>query len=331
MEPQITLLETCSALPLGEDNAVPDWVMLLPAGVSRGVDGRGPYNNDQPDAVVANSMQDGRPLPFDYNHQTVFAALQGQNSPASGWINKLENRDGAIWGQVEWTPKGHAALADKEYRFVSPAFKHDHKTGRVQKLVSSALVNSPNLRELPAIHAQLNALFPKTGDAKPMDEELRARLVAAYGLEANASMETIVAHAEKIRAAASGTLTTGAPDPAKYVPMAAFTELQTEVGVLRKAAASAHATGLVDAAATAGKLTPAMREWGLDYASTNPAGFEAWAAAAPAIVAPGTDTRLDGKDVLSTHASGLTPKELEVAANLGVSPEAYAATKKKAA
>lgn len=324
METQITFLAACSALPLGEDNAVPEWLMLIPAGVSQGVDGRGPYKLTQPEAVVASSLEGGRPLAFDYNHQTVFAALQGQESPASGWIDKLEVREGAIWGHVDWTERGRTAVAGREYRFVSPAFKHD-ADGTVTKLVSAGLVNAPNLRELPAINAQLSAIYHKTGDPKSMDEQQRARLAAAYGLPADTSAEALVAHAETNR-----TLATGAPDPAKYVPMTAFAELQEQVGALTKTAAQSQAAALVDAASTAGKLTPAMREWGLDYASQNPDGFGKWVAAAPVIVAPGSDPTLAAANAQETSVKTgvLTAQELAVCAQLGITSEAYIASKK---
>lgn len=327
MTTEVGFLETCSALLLGGDGDVPDWVMVLPAGTSRGVDGRGPYHLTDPAAVVASSMQPGRPLAFDYNHQTVFAALNGSPSPASGWIDQLDVRDGAIWAHVDWTKSGRAAVACKDYRFVSPTFLHN-KDGTITKLVSSALVNSPNLTELPAIASALRTASTQAlpnGDTTPMDKELQGRLAAAFGLPADTAVATLVTHAEKQKV----VLSTGVPDPAKFVPMAAFAELQQEVATLKSSAASTHATALVDGASAAGKLTPAMREWGLAYASSNPAGFETWLAAAPVIVAPGADPNLAGADADTQKDGALTAHELAVCANLGITPEAYQATKKK--
>ena len=329
MKPTVSFLAACSALQLGDDGAVPEWLMLLPPGTSRGVDGRGPYKLTQPDAVVASSLEGGRPLAFDYNHQTVFAALQGQESPASGWIDQLEVRDGAIWGHVDWTERGRTAVAGREYRFVSPAFKHD-ADGTVTKLVSAGLVNAPNLRELPAINAQLSAITPtQTGDPSHMDKELQARLAKAHGLGADASVEAIVTHAETQSAVA-----TGAPDPSKYVPMSAFEELQTTVAALQSTAASTHATNAVEGAAKAGKLTPAMREWGLAYASQDPAGFGKWLEAAPVIVAGGVDPNVAAAaaaEAGKVETGALNPTELAACAQLGITQEAYLASKQKAA
>jgi phage I-like protein len=330
MTHQVSFLEVCSILPNGENGAVPEWLMLLPAGVSRGVDGRGPYNLDRPAAVVAASMESGRPLAFDYNHQTVFASLQGQESPASGWIDQLDVRDGAIWGHIDWTERGRLAVASKEYRYVSPAFKHD-KAGRVERLVSAGLVNAPNLTELPAINAQLRAISAhhvQPGDSSPMDKLLQARLAAALGLASDVSVDAIVTHAE-----ANRTLATGAPDPSLYVPMAAFTELQTQVGTLRESASVAHASSLVNAASKAGKLTPAMRDWGLSYASQNPDGFGQWVAAAPVIVAGGIDPAVAAAaaEAGKIETGALTPAELAVCAQLAITPADYTASKQKAA
>lgn len=325
MKQPVSFLETCSALMLGDAGAVPDWLMMIPAGVSRGIDGRGPYNNDQPEAVVAASMEGGRPLAFDYNHQTVFAAVNGSPSPASGWIDKLEVRDGAVWGHVDWTDAGRAAVASREYRFISPAFKHD-KSGRVERLVSAGLVNAPNLRELPAINAQIGA---PSGDPIPMDKVLQARLAKALGLADDASVEAIVTHAETNR-----TVATGAPDPSQYVPMAAFAELQTTVAALQQNAASTHAAQAVDAATKAGKLTPALRDWGLSYASQNPTGFEQWVSAAPVIVAGGVDPNVAAAAAVEgekVETGALTPAEIAACSQLGISHDAYVATKKKAA
>jgi phage I-like protein len=326
MELPVTFLETASALMLGENGDVPEWLMVLPAGVSRGVDGRGPYKLDDPAAVVAASMEPGRPIVFDYNHQTVFASLQGQESPASGWIDKLDVRDGAIWAHVDWTKRGEAAVASKEYRYVSPAFLHE-ADGRVTKLVSTGLVNAPNLRELPAINAQLRAIS-HTGDPKPMDKELQARLAKALGLAMDASAETIVTHAET-----KGVIATGAPDPAKYVPIAAFNELQATVATMQQSASIAHATSLVEGASRAGKLVPALRGWGLEYASKDPAGFEAWVSAAPVVVAAGVDPAVAtaAAEAAKVATGALTPDEIAACAQLGISQEAYIANKQKAA
>jgi len=314
--PVIAILSVASALPLGDDGDVPEWVMAIPAGTSTGVDGRGPYKLTDPARVAAHSMAAGRPLPFDYNHQTVFAALNGSPSPASGWIDQLDIRDGAVWAHVDWTGGGRAAVASREYRFVSPAFRHDPKTGEVLELISLGLVNAPNLRELPALNFQQF----KSGETMDASEALAA-VAAALGLAADAAPDQIAAQCRDLAGKKVPPVTTGAPDPSQYVPMAAFADLQNRVGQLVAAASSAAATTAVEEAARAGKITPALRNWALSCAARDPEEFRAWVAAAPVIVAPGA--LLTGQPPAA--GQGDDPMVLAVCARLGITPEQYRA------
>lgn len=104
----------------------------------------------------------------------------------------------------------------------------------------------------------------------------RSSFAAAAGLKAGASSQEIVAALTAASSAAS-------PDPTKYVPLAAVSELQSEVKLLKDAAIEKAATDAVDAAMAAGKLSPAMRGWGLDLYRKDAKAFEAFASGAPAL------------------------------------------------
>ena len=138
----------------GAGAIAPEWITLIPAANFKGFDGRGPYRLDQPDHVVAATeemiakhMTAG--LPLDFDHATDFAAPEGRQAPAAGWIKQVRAVNGAIQGRIEWTPKGKDAVEAHEYRYVSPVFEYDDE-GRVVRLLRAALTNSPNLN-LPAI------------------------------------------------------------------------------------------------------------------------------------------------------------------------------------
>ncbi len=122
---------------------VPEWVELIPAGEFSGRDGRGPYALDT-EAVQAAFASWGMPLAIDYEHQAFNAADNGQPAPAAGWVNAIDVRAGALWGQVEWTERAAGHVAAREYRFLSPVFDHD-KQGRVLRLLGAGLTNNPNL------------------------------------------------------------------------------------------------------------------------------------------------------------------------------------------
>lgn len=82
---------------------VPDWIELIPAGPAiTGIDGR-QWINDMPDRIVAAFTARIHPMVVDYEHASEHRAPQGLDAPAAGWIDRLENRNDAIWGHVEWT------------------------------------------------------------------------------------------------------------------------------------------------------------------------------------------------------------------------------------
>lgn len=333
-------LAVASQVSLPADGSVPDWIMVMPAGTVRGADGRGPYTLGDPQPVITASVLPGRPLPADFDHQTVFAAINGSTAPAAGWIEQMEAREGAIWAKVDWTESGRQAIASRSYRYISPTFRHD-KAGLVQTLASVALTNNPNITELPAIASRV-------GQGETMDEFLTA-LRKALGLADDANQDAILqacrggatatasalaplitdlglaasSSVADIVTAARGKLAAGAPDPAQYVPMAAFTELQGRVAELTNARTKAAAETAVASAMRAGKVSPALQGWALGYATQDPAGFEAWVTAAPAVVTPGGAPAPQG----DPPGAGPLPDNtvLAVCSQLGIDPATYRA------
>ena len=96
---------------------------LIPAGEfrMRPHNGRGPFFNRDPRAVTQHSQAQGYSLVFDYDHVTELAKGTAAPAPASGRIQHLFVRDGA----VEWTEKADAAIDAREYRYYSPVLMHD--------------------------------------------------------------------------------------------------------------------------------------------------------------------------------------------------------------
>lgn len=145
-------------LELNPDNSVPEEVQLLPYGKIKGRDGR-KFSMFDVAAVIANTLKwynpasnsDKLDLVIDYEHQTLFADKNGAPAPAAAWIKQLINKgkDG-LWGKVEWTKRAEKAVADREYRYLSPVFTHD-KQGNVIALTCAGLTNYPNL-ELQAFN-----------------------------------------------------------------------------------------------------------------------------------------------------------------------------------
>ncbi|EPB4371650.1 phage protease [Citrobacter freundii] len=147
----MNIIALCTELA-GGGNA-PEWVELLPAGPEiRGVDGR-VWTLKNPHSLVKAFSARGIALVIDYEHATEVSAPKGQEAPAAGLIDEVTVRDdGSIWGKVEWTERASKAIAAREYRYLSPAFRYS-PDGEITRFSSIALTNKPNL-ELTALNTQ---------------------------------------------------------------------------------------------------------------------------------------------------------------------------------
>ena len=74
----------------------------------------------------------------------------------------------------------------------------------------------------------------------------------------------------------------------------------------------------------AGKIAPASKEWALGYARSDPDGFRAFCAAAPVVVAPGSQGRKGQPD---KKDGPLTDAEKAICRATGVSEDAYLKTR----
>lgn len=238
--------------------------MLIPAGSFLGRDGRGPYRLDGA-SVLAAFERGGIDLPIDYEHQTLSATDKAGPVPAAGWIKQLEVRAGSLWGRAEWTEKAAHLIAQREYRFLSPVFRHD-KAGRVLALEGAGLTHYPNLDLEPVAHQK----------GEPMDLK---PIIEALGAPADADVAQLAAHAKTLKEAASRQ-----PDPREWVPMSQHQAVAQELAALQQQVAKEKAEAAVRAAMSAGKLAPAMQVWAQAYAEKDPEGFAAWCAAAPVIL-----------------------------------------------
>lgn len=329
------------AVELG-DNA-PDWIELIPAGRFTPRDSREPWVNDRPQDVIAATAALGVDPVVDYDHQTEYVDKTGQPARAAGWIKELQVRQGAIWGRVEWTAPGKAALAAREYRYLSPVFNFAKDGRRVVRLLRAALTNNPalHLTALARKESEMDELLKQLRQLLGLDDKADEKAIAsaittlktqagvsltaiakAAGLKEGASateIETAVASA-----VAAGKAGAGEIDPSKYVPRAEFDQVATALATLQKDGAEEKATAAADKAIEEGKITPAQRDWAVAYARKDPEGFKAYADKAPVIVKPGA--RPAQKTVDANAA--LTEDELAVCRVTGIDPEKFKATRK---
>ena len=254
-------------------------------------------------------------MPVDLEHAQFQRAPQALEAPAMGWIEETEVRDGAVWGRVEWTPKGASIVADRSYRFSSPVFAYDPRSREIAALRGAGLVNRPNLET-----AALN---------RPEDNMDLSKIIAALGLSENATLDDIVAAIEKLKAGeAEAACRAAAPPPAdKFVAMATYrTALNRAEAAEGKLADQARATReaeiatLVDGAVAAGKIAPADKDFYLAACRSDGGvdrfkGFVGGKSVEPAARKSGLDDKSPG-----AGADGkLTADELAVCRAMGVS------------
>lgn len=176
------------AIELDQDGTPRKWVRLVPPGTFSTNDGRGPFHNTDPHAVIAASKQwlNGLEAPGDYNHATEYKETTGAAAPASGWVKDWRVVDGAVEGLVEWTANAATAIAAKEFKYVSPVFDALKSNGQVFRIKRFALTNTPAIDELPAIAAS------RTNNQEH-DLKLNELIAQALGLPATSTDADLVA------------------------------------------------------------------------------------------------------------------------------------------
>jgi phage I-like protein len=216
---------------------------------------------------------------IDYDHQTMFGARAGVGGTAraAGWMKRVYATDQGVFADVEWTDAAASALGAREYRYISPVFQHDAQ-GRVVRIINAALTNTPSL-DLAAVASAFSTeegtasmnygpIAKALGLGEDASEEEILRAIANLG-----SAATMTAIASALGAADGADLvaaatalkeqaeSAGKPDPAKYVPIATVTELQTSIQSLQGDLAELKVKdrkSKIAAAQEDGRLTPAV-------------------------------------------------------------------------
>jgi len=145
-----------------------DRVLLCPWGSVHGSNGDFILDGESARMVLAAFRAQGVDLPIDYEHQTLGGdrARPDGAAPAAGWIGSLEAVPGVgLLAEVSWTPKGHRAIAAKEYRYLSPVVVVRKSDGRVSALHSVALTNKPAIVGAAPIVNRQSTIPPAAGAA----------------------------------------------------------------------------------------------------------------------------------------------------------------------
>lgn len=282
----VAMTSCLAALAADLPSAAPVAFRLLPLGSFRAVDGRPEgidawiLTKEDAERIAADLAALSRDLPIDYEHQILEAKKNGQPAPAAGWIKRLGVRlDGdapGLWAEeVVWTERARQMIAAGEYRYVSPVFRFDPKTGRITALLMAALTNHPGLDGLTdlqplkedtpmsdsiaALRAALGATDPAIDPAAAAVEALRAR---------DAEIARLKKEVEAVQAAA--------------VPLTEHAKLQAELAALTARVEADEKARLIDAGLSDGRILPTQK----DYWSQQPiAALKEWLKVAQPVAA----------------------------------------------
>lgn len=227
------------------------------------------------DAVIKHSMEQATAgmLPIDFDHS--FERKDVTQGVAAGWITALSAEGDRIMAEVEWSSAGREALMGKTYRFVSPVFMVEDQTGHVRQIVRAALTNLPALPMLKQVASQADPA-PSGDPELSVDARLTSLLAEALGLDATAGPDAIVAALVK-------RLDANTSAPPQSVPAEAVATFVATQALERQNEDNARK---VTAAMQAGKLPPAMEQWGHDLVKSNPEAFDAFVASSPLALGP---------------------------------------------
>ena len=135
------------ALPEGDEP--PTEIRLFSAGEVRTEKGRFLFDEEAAAMVLDGIKRRKTELMFDYNHASLdpHPIDPERAARAAGW-HDVEMRNGELWAvNIRWTDAAAAGIRAKEWRYYSPAFLDDPKSGRIIDYINCALTN------LPATHA----------------------------------------------------------------------------------------------------------------------------------------------------------------------------------
>ncbi len=270
---------------------------------------------------------------IDYEHQTLLKEKNGQPAPAAGWVksNSLEWRDDGIFAaNPNWTERAAAHIDNDEFKYISPVFTYNPKTGEIVDLLHIAISNFVAIDGMQELQAAASAKFNLSN--QPQEENSMNELLKLFGLEPDASEDDVVAAATAL-IQTNADLTTQLAEKDEAIAAAsaatpveavqAMKELQGEVAALTSKIEGNELEDLVTAALSDGRLVPAQEKWARKQSV---AALSAFLEDAPKIAAL-SGPQTNDKDLDQKSDTNLSETELAVCGQTGVSPEDYLKTK----
>lgn len=252
---------------------------LLPSGEFRAGDGRPEgvpawlVNDVIAAQLIADLSARKTPVVVDYEHQTLNSEENGQPAPAAGWMQSYEWVPGdGLYATVEWTARARVFIESGEYKYISPVFLYDPKTGVVTKIINAALTNYPAIDGMDAVLARRSADFLNLKGTDMDMDELLERIRYLLNLPTLATPVDVAEELQKAVDMIKAGAATDAVAATRLGVVGMVTAQKGELATLRQSLASAqsellalkeaHAMAEVDALVQAAlkdfKISPAQ-------------------------------------------------------------------------
>ena len=135
-------------------------------------------------------------LLVDFDH---FSHDKTKSSEAAGWVVGVQNRADGLWGKINLSDTGEAALKGGRYRFISPVWDGpDISKGKMRPTIidRAGLTNDPNLRgALPLSNRRGGTAETKSGNNpdETKGKTTMTKVNSILGLKPDASEDAAVA------------------------------------------------------------------------------------------------------------------------------------------
>lgn len=133
----------CELITADAAPRAPTELRIFPFGSIETTKGRFNFTKKSAALVQAQWKRLGRDVGFDYEHGLFDKTTPGRDRDAAGW-GKIEVRADGLWiTAIRWTPDAARKVATRAFRYLSPAFRAEPKTGEILSLENVAITNFP--------------------------------------------------------------------------------------------------------------------------------------------------------------------------------------------
>lgn len=328
-----TLSLDVASLSVDGSTEPPTEFRVFTAGIVDTLKGRFLFDDRAAEDVMSAYEEHGIDLPLDYEHAMVDPFSSPADRVAAGWF-RLALRDGELWAEdVRWTPRAAQALRDREWRYISPAFRVDGEDEpmRVRRLTNVAITNLPATKQLRPLVASMGG---SAETQNPSEKHPMKTLLKALGLGENATeAEALTAFQQTQEGAQQLCALTDKPTLGEAIAVcsawkdsaARVAAIEAQLAADRKVAADAKALSQIEDAISGKRLTPASKPVAEKlYADHGAPALEAFLSALPAVVSSQPVTPPEGNE----GVVALSAEDREVAKALGLT-EAQALKNKR--